>query len=187
MLATETCDEAEVRAIASTAIPGLLSIELPVFCDERGAFIEAFNAEEWRFRRDNGSLIEFVEDDFSVNRRNVVRGLHGDPVTWKLVSCINGACFTVVVDFRGGVSRLAWESFHLDARTPRQLLVPAGCATGFASLEDATVFAYKQSTRYRGAVAQFAMRWNDPALGIDWPVQHPVLSPRDATAPLLVT
>jgi dTDP-4-dehydrorhamnose 3,5-epimerase len=174
-----------VRSIASSLIPGLLLIEFPVFRDERGAFVEAFNVDDWTFRREDGTAIEFVEDDYSINQQGVVRGLHGDELTWKLVSCVGGACFTVVVDCRLATARPVWQSFELDSRTPRQLLVPAGCATGFASLEDATIFAYKQSARYRGKGAQFSLRWNDPALGIDWPVANPIISERDATAPLL--
>jgi dTDP-4-dehydrorhamnose 3,5-epimerase len=174
-----------MRVAPSSTIPDLLAIEPPCSEDERGAFVEAFNVDEWRFSRPDGSAIEFVEDDYSVNRRNVVRGLHGDPRTWKLVSCMHGACFTVVVDYRPGPTRLRWESFELDGRRPRQLLVPAGCATGFASLADDTLFAYKQSARYRGAGEQFSLRWNDPAVGIDWPVGDPILSARDAATPLL--
>ena len=158
-----------------------------MFRDERGAFVEAFNVDDWCFRRDDGTTIEFIEDDYSVSRKGVVRGLHGDLVTWKLVSCITGACFTVVVDCRPGTDAFAWETFDLDSHTPRQLLVPAGCATGFASLEDSTVFAYKQSARYQGADTQFTLRWSDPALGIEWPLKHPMLSARDAAAPLLDT
>jgi dTDP-4-dehydrorhamnose 3,5-epimerase len=174
-----------VRAIASRVIPGLQVIDLPVFRDNRGVFVEAFNVDQWRFLRDDGSVIKFVEDDYSISNRGVVRGLHGDRITWKLVSCLSGSCFAVVVDCRSGTVSRACESFALDSSSPRQVLVPAGCATGFASLEDGTVFAYKQSTRYRGADAQFTLRWNDPALAIEWPVEHAIVSERDAAAPLL--
>jgi dTDP-4-dehydrorhamnose 3,5-epimerase len=171
-----------VRATASDRIDGLLSIELDAFTDARGVFFEAFNADDWRFTRPDGSPIVFVEDDYSVNRRGVVRGLHGDNRTWKLVTCVHGSLFVVVADTR--TADLLWEGFDLDQRAPRQLLVPPGCATGMASLEDGSVFAYKQSERYLGAGEQFSLRWDDPALGIEWPVSNPILSERDANAPL---
>lgn len=171
--------------VPSTRIPGLLSIDLQLFEDERGGFVETFNVDEWQFADAEGAPITFVEDDYSINRRGVIRGLHGDDGTWKLVSCPHGSCFVVVVDPRGGAPRPTWEGYSFDARAPRQLLVPSGCATGFASLQDDTVFTYKQSQRYDGAARQFTLRWDDPAIGIDWPFPDPIVSERDRSAPLL--
>ena len=168
----------------STVIPGLRRIEPSVFRDERGGFVEIWNAGDYAFTREDGSPIAFVEDDFSVSRRHVLRGLHGDDRTWKLVQCVQGSVHLVVADLRrDSEAYLHWEQFELSAAGPLQVLIPAGCATGLVALEDPSALLYKQSERYRGAEGQFTVRWNDPALGIEWPVQEPVLSDRDAQAP----
>lgn len=174
-----------MEIVASETIEGLRSITLDAFGDGRGRFFEAFNADDWRFERPDGTPIGFVEDDYSVNCRGVVRGLHGDTRTWKLVTCVHGRCFTVVADWRDRSRPPVVETFLLDGEHPSQLLIPAGCATGFAALEDGTVFAYKQSERYLGASEQFSLRWDDPVLGIAWPVADPILSARDANTPPL--
>jgi dTDP-4-dehydrorhamnose 3,5-epimerase len=172
----------------SPVIPGLRRITPAVFRDERGEFAETWNADDYSFARDDGSPIEFVEDDVSVSNRHVLRGLHGDDRTWKLVTCTSGAMHLVVADCReGSPAYRRWEAFALDGRGWLQLLVPAGCATGFVALEDHTVFAYKQSERYRGPEGQFTVRWDDPALAIEWPVAEPILSKRDAGAPGLTS
>ncbi|HEV2813506.1 MAG TPA: dTDP-4-dehydrorhamnose 3,5-epimerase, partial [Solirubrobacteraceae bacterium] len=112
---------------------------------------------------------------------------HGDDRTWKLVQCAHGALFLAVVDCRrGSEAYLRWEGFELSAANRLQVLVPAGCATGLLALEDGTALAYKQSERYSGAERQFTVRWDDPAVGIAWPVERPLLSARDASAPDLV-
>jgi dTDP-4-dehydrorhamnose 3,5-epimerase len=173
-----------MRVAHSQVIPGLRWIMPTVSRDERGEFVETYNRDQYVFRRDDGSAIEFVEDDYSVSRRHVLRGLHGDDRTWKLMFCPYGALELAVVDCRRQLpSYRRWESFSLPGDDRLQVLVPAGCATGFVALADPTVLAYKQSERYRGAAAQFAVRWDDPAVGIDWPVERPILSERDATAP----
>ena len=176
-----------MRSEASAVIPGLRRIEPDVFRDERGEFVETFNADDYAFTRDDGTPIAFVEDDLSVSHANVLRGLHGDDRTWKLVQCAHGALFLAVVDCRrGSEAYLRWEGFDLSAANRLQVLVPAGCATGLLALEDGTALAYKQSERYSGAERQFTVRWDDPAVGIAWPVEPPLLSARDASAPDLV-
>jgi dTDP-4-dehydrorhamnose 3,5-epimerase len=173
-----------VRVEESRLIPGVLRIEPEVFRDERGEFLETFNADDYAFEREDGTPIAFVEDDLSVNRRDVLRGMHGDDRTWKLVHCVHGALHLVVADCRrDSPAYLRWEAFDVSDRTRLQVLVPAGCATGFVALAEPSVLVYKQSERYRGAGAQFTVRWDDPALGIDWPVERPLLSERDAAAP----
>ena len=167
-----------MRSEPSPVIPGLRVIELEAFRDPRGWFVEAFAIGEWRFERDDGTPIEFVEDNVSFNHRGVIRGLHGDHRTWKLLTCVVGECFAVVVDNRSGPRSRRWESYELRAGAT-QLLIPAGCATGFAALEEPTVMTYKQSERYRGAAEQFTIRWDDPQLGVRWPVEEPIVSARD--------
>ncbi len=164
-----------MRVGDSAVIPGLRRIEPSVFRDDRGEFLELWNADDYAFAG------AFVEDDLSVSHRGVLRGLHGDDRTWKLVQCVLGAMWVVVADVREG--RRAWEGFDLSAANRVQLLIPAGCATGLLALEEPSALLYKQTERYRGAEGQFTVRWNDPALGIDWPVDDPILSERDAGAP----
>lgn len=173
-----------MRVTDSAVVPGLRTIEPAVFRDARGEFLETYNPDDYAFaRRADGSAIEFVEDDLSVSHRHVLRGLHGDHRTWKLVHCVHGAMHMVIADCRrDSTAYLRWDAFELSDRNRLQLLVPAGCATGFVALEEPTVLAYKQSERYRGAEGQFTVRWNDPALGIAWPVERPTLSERDAAA-----
>ena len=160
----------------SAVIPGLRRIEPAVFRDERGEFVETWNADDYDFAGE-----PFVEDDLSLSRKGVLRGLHGDDRTWKLVQCVAGALYLVVADVRDGARR--WESFDVSARNRVQVLVPPGCATGLYALEEPSVMAYKQTARYRGEAGQFSVRWNDPALGIEWPAGDPILSERDANAP----
>ena len=163
------------EVVESAAIPGLRRIEPAVFRDDRGEFVEIWNPDDYP--------VAFVEDDLSLSRRGVLRGLHGDDRTWKLVQCVAGAMHMVVADVRDGAR--VWEAFSLSAENRVQLLIPPGCATGLVALEDPSTLLYKQSERYAGASGQFTIRWDDPALGIDWPIEDPILSERDASAPLL--
>ena len=173
-----------MRVEDSTVIPGLRRIEPAVFRDDRGEFLETWNAGDYAFARADGSPIAFVEDDLSTSRRDVLRGLHGDEVTWKLVQCVHGSMHLVVADLRrDSDAYLRWEPFELSAANRLQVLIPAGCATGIVALEDPSTLLYKQSERYSGPEGQFTVRWDDPALGIDWPVERPLLSERDAAAP----
>ncbi|MEJ7783526.1 MAG: dTDP-4-dehydrorhamnose 3,5-epimerase [Solirubrobacteraceae bacterium] len=168
----------------STVIPGLKRILLRAFRDERGHFVETYNVDDHSFVRPDGSAVTFVEDDVSVSRRHVLRGLHGDDRTYKLVACLHGALWFVVADLRrDSPAHLRWEAFDLSGGEPQQLLIPAGCAAGFVALEEPAILAYKQSERYRGEAGQFTVRWDDPALGISWPLERPLLSARDASAP----
>ncbi len=170
----------------STVIPGLKVIRPEVFHDFRGEFVLTYDDERYAFEDEEGRPIAFVEDDVSVSRRHTLRGLHGDERTWKLIQCLSGAFYYVVVDMRpGSAAHRRWEAFTLNDKSRLQVLVPAGCANGFVVLSDECVCSYKQSERYAGMQGQFTVRWDDPALGIFWPVRQPILSSRDATAELL--
>lgn len=136
------------------------------FEDFRGEFIETWSAlsmPDISWRRDN----------LSVSHRGVLRGIHGSPSTIKLVSCIAGTAYVVVV----APDRGAVENFILSERNRRRLLVPAGCGLGYYAITD-VVYSYKQSTDY-GQEDEFTWKWNDPALGIFWPCVDPILSERD--------
>ncbi len=169
----------------SSRIPHLCVITPEIFSDHRGQYIETWNADDWDLRDEAGCSLTFVEDDLSCSKAGVLRGLHGDSRTWKLIHCVAGRIRFVVVDMRPTSPAFRqWQSFELDDRERRQVLVPAGCANGHYAHVDC-VFGYKQSARYRGQGKQFTVRWDDPSLAIEWPTSSPILSARDASAPAL--
>lgn len=175
-----------MRIEASADIEGLRIVTPDVHRDARGSFVCTWNDADYGFVDEKGTAIRFVEDDLSTSVQNVIRGLHGDDATWKLVQCVYGSLYLVVIDMRRtSAGYLRWQSFQLDDQTRQQVLIPAGCATGIACLSMTGVLAYKQNQRYGGAVRQFTLRWDDPLLNINWPIHAPILSVRDATAALL--
>jgi dTDP-4-dehydrorhamnose 3,5-epimerase len=170
----------------SKIILDLKVITLDVFHDFRGEYVETFSTRTYNFRDAAGKEVLFVEDDFSVSRQNVLRGLHGDGDTWKLVQCAHGAIYLVVVDMRpNSPTYLKWQGFALNDQNRQQVLVPAGCANGHLVLSESCIFSYKQSQHYSGSHKQFTVRWDDPKLGIFWPIRNPILSQRDSSAPSL--
>jgi dTDP-4-dehydrorhamnose 3,5-epimerase len=170
----------------SKVISGLKVITPDVFYDFRGEYVGTFNARRYQFFDQAGRQIEFVEDDISVSRMGVLRGLHGDNKTWKLIQCLYGDFYYVVVDMRkDSPTYLNWEAFAVNDKNRKQVLVPAGCANGHLCLSKSCIFSYKQSEYYDGAEKQFTVRWDDPKLNIYWPVKAPILSERDSSAPFL--
>lgn len=169
----------KLKVEASKSIIGLLLIEREFFSDARGHFMTLHVVGEldpW-----TEVPLRFEEDDLSISRKGVLRGMHGDDVTWKLVQCLAGSIFLVVADWREK-SPTYRKKIHLvlDDETHRQVLIPPGCITGHQCLSDQCLFAYKQSRRYSGAARQIAVPWNDPVLNISWPLPDPILSERDA-------
>jgi dTDP-4-dehydrorhamnose 3,5-epimerase len=168
------------------AIPEVILLEPRVFPDDRGAFFESFNANA--FEAATGLTSNFVQDNHSISRKGVLRGLHYqlDPhAQGKLVRVIRGAVFDVAVDIRvGSPSFGKWVGETLTADNRRQLWIPGGFAHGFLSLEDGTEFLYK-TTDFWNKDSERAVRWDDPAIGIDWPMRDVLLAPKDAAAPLL--
>jgi dTDP-4-dehydrorhamnose 3,5-epimerase len=153
------------------------------FYDFRGEFLETFNKETYNFTDIAGGKIEFVEDDISVSRQHVLHGLHGDDKTHKLIQCLHGEVFFVIVDMRKESSTyLKHETFLLSDKNRLQVLVPAGCANGHLCLTEKCIFSYKQSQYYSSHKNQFSVRWDDPSLNIFWPISNPILSQRDAKA-----
>lgn len=169
-----------MKAIA-TSLPGVLLLEPRVFHDERGFFLEAFNALD--FERATGISPVFVQDNHSQSRTGVLRGIHyqlGRP-QGKLVRVVSGEVFDVAVDLRRGSPAFGrWAGFHLSASTPTMLWIPPGFGHGFLVLSGPADVLYK-TTDYRIAENERCLLWNDPALGIDWPLagRDPILSPRD--------
>ncbi|MGB8964035.1 MAG: dTDP-4-dehydrorhamnose 3,5-epimerase [Candidatus Cybelea sp.] len=165
-------------------LAGALKVTPRIFCDERGFFKEIYSLDRYR---QCGVEETFVQDNLSLSRRNVLRGLHGDSTMAKLVGVVRGSVFDVIVDLRTqSRTYRRWSAATLTAAEGGQIYVPRGFLHGFLALEDETVVAYKQSAFYDPA-REFSVAWDDPDLGIDWPLdgRRPILSSRDAANPTL--
>jgi dTDP-4-dehydrorhamnose 3,5-epimerase len=166
------------------AIPDVVLFKPAVFSDARGAFLESYNAR--MFEEATGLRRDFVQDNHSISAKGVLRGLHYQlppHAQGKLVRVVVGAAFDVAVDIRRGSPSFGrWVGATLSAANRDQLWVPEGFAHGFLALEDGTEFLYKTSNYY-AAPSERSIRWDDPEIGIDWPVGvTPLLSPKDAAA-----
>jgi dTDP-4-dehydrorhamnose 3,5-epimerase len=160
-------------------IPDVLLFEPRVFTDTRGRFLELWNAERYPAL---GLTTSFVQDNMSVSGAGVLRGLHfqNPHAQGKLVTVVRGAAFDVAVDIRVGSPTFGkFVTALISAENARQLYIPPGFAHGFLSLEDQTTFMYKCTAPY-APHAERTLLWNDPALGISWPHDGPVLSEKDA-------
>ena len=165
-----------------TTLDGPRLFELDRFADERGTFMETWHRDRFAGL---GISDNWVQDNHSVSRRGVIRGLHfqTDPGQAKLVRVALGRAFDVVVDVRSESPNVGrWESFELDGGSPRVLYVPAGFAHGFCALEDPTHLLYKVSVVY-DASRERGLAWNDGDVGITWPIDDPIISPRDRSLP----
>ncbi|MEY4767356.1 MAG: dTDP-4-dehydrorhamnose 3,5-epimerase [Pseudomonadota bacterium] len=180
--------------LIATAIPDVVILELPRFGDDRGWFMETFSQPKFEAGlRELGLPLPrpFVQDNHSCSQRGVLRGLHYQLTPrsqGKLVRVSQGRVFDVAVDLRRHSPTFGqWVGAELSAANGRQLWIPEGFGHGFVALEDDTHFLYKTTDTYDKA-SERAVRWNDPAIGIDWPLEgiEPLLSPKDLEAPLLV-
>ncbi len=178
-------DEGEAGVTTkSTPLPGLLVLEPKVFADSRGFFLETFNAARYESLGVRGP---FVQDNWSRSCRNTLRGLHfQEPrAQGKLVWCTRGTVWDVAVDIRAGSPTFGqWYGLELSDENRKQLWIPGGFAHGFCVLSETADFVYKCTETYAPDCEQ-SVRWDDPAVGIDWPVKNPLLSPKDAAAPLV--
>lgn len=170
-----------------TAIPDVLLLEPRVFGDARGYFFEAYN--QTRFSEATGLDVSFMQDNQSRSAHGVLRGLHyqvGANAQGKLVRVLSGEIFDVAVDIRRGSPTFGqWVGELLSADNKRQLWVPVGFAHGFVVTSEAAEVLYKVTAPYDPA-AERAIRWDDPALNIAWPLQGPpTLADKDAAAPYL--
>jgi len=167
--------------VTPTALPDVLLIEPRVFSDERGFFFESWNRRAFA---DAGLDATFVQDNHSRSLRGVLRGLHYqiEHAQGKLVRVCEGEVFDVAVDIRRSAPSFGrWVGIHLSARNRRMLWIPPGFAHGFLVLSEAAEFLYK-TTDYWYPEHERTLLWNDPALGIDWPLAGaPRLAPKDAT------
>ena len=161
-----------------TELDGVIEISPSTnFEDFRGSYVEIYNEQLFESA---GIDTDFVQDDISESRRNVLRGIHGDFETWKLISCLKGAFYLLVVDNRpDSETYMQWKSFTMSDRNRKQILVPPGCGNGHLVLTETAIFHYKQSTYYNRD-SQFTILWNDPAFNFWWPIGRPILSRRDS-------
>ncbi len=169
-------------------LPGLVVLEPTVHGDERGFFVETYR-EQWQAELGLGPGERFVQDNHSRSSRGVVRGMHfqiGAGVA-KLVRCARGRILDVAVDLRKGSPTYGrWDGVELDEESMRELFVPVGFAHGFCVLSDVADVIYKQTAYYEAAVER-GIAWDDPDVGIRWPLpaEQLTVSPRDAEAPTL--
>ena len=127
----------------------------------------------------------FKHDKFSSSHKNVLRGIHGDSKSWKLISCVQGSILQVVVDMRkSSRTYLKWQSFNLGDGNKSSVLIPPGMGNAFYVQSEVATYHYKLAYEgdYLDAKDQFTIRWDDPRLNIEWPIQEPILSNRDAGA-----
>jgi dTDP-4-dehydrorhamnose 3,5-epimerase len=166
-----------------TDIKDVFIIEPIVLKDERGVFFESF--QQQKFNELIGAEITFVQENESISKKDVLRGLHFQKPPFaqgKLVRVIAGSVIDVAVDIRKNSPTYGKHvAVELSAENKRQLWIPAGFAHGFVALEDDTVFQYK-CTNYYNKAAEDELLWNDETLGINWEIQQPILSPKDELA-----
>lgn len=165
--------------VIKTDLPGILIVEPKVFGDERGYFLEAYQARRYA---EAGIPGPFVQDNLSYSRRGILRGLHVQHPNsqGKLVQVLSGEVFDVAVDVRVGSPTFGkWMGVTLSSENRRQLYIPEGFAHGFVVTSEAALFVYK-CTDYYAPAAELSVRWDDPAIGIEWPIGEPILSEKDA-------
>lgn len=170
-------DETTTLEVKKTKLDGVLLITPPTnFEDHRGAYVELYNDALYH---EAGITTPFIQDSMSISTQHVLRGLHGNSQTWKLVSCLYGRFYLVVVNYDETHPQFKqWEAFTLSDSNRLQVLIPPNFGNGHLALSDKVIFHYKQSTHY-DRDSQFTLMWNDPELNIWWPIKNPILSMRD--------
>jgi dTDP-4-dehydrorhamnose 3,5-epimerase len=165
--------------VTKTLLDSLVIVEIDYFKDERGFFIESWHKRDFAAA---GLDLEFVQEGHSRSARNVLRGMHYQNMTapmGKLLRCTFGSIFDVAVDLRVSSSTCGkWFGVELSAENKKQLYVPPGFAHGFATLSEFAEVQYKQTGFYTPP-SEGTLSWNDPDVGIEWPIKEPILSKRD--------
>jgi len=162
--------------IEKAKLEGVRLIKLDRFEDHRGCYVETYNEDVYN---KNGIEVKFIQDDISTSSKHVLRGIHGDADTWKLISCLYGSFYLVVVNYDDKSADFGrWEAFTLSDRNCLQVLVPPKYGNGHLVMSEMAIFHYKQNTHYNPK-GQFTILWNDPKFNIWWPVKNPILSRRD--------
>lgn len=171
--------------VIETRLPGVLLLEPKVFGDARGFFLESWNRQTFS---ELGLDLDFVQDNHSRSTKGVLRGLHyqlNEP-QGKLVRVVNGAVFDVAVDLRKSSPHFGqWVGYELSAENQRMMWIPPGFGHGFLVLSDTADFLYK-TTAYYAPQWDRGVRWDDPAIGVEWPLEAPpTLSAKDQVQPML--
>lgn len=170
--------------VRDTDLIGLKLIEVDCFEDQRGFFMETWNRNRYH---EQGIEVDFVQDNVSYSRESVLRGLHYQKPCGqgKLVYVLHGEVFDVSVDIRQGSPTYGkWKGFYLSGDNKKQLYIPDGFAHGFCVLSKEALFVYKCTDYYRPE-SEMGIIWNDPDLGIEWPISNPVISEKDLQNPPL--
>ena len=170
--------------ITETTLPGVLIIEPRVFADDRGFFFESYHRERYAAA---GIGAVFVQDNGSRSVRGTLRGLHFQEPhgQGKLVQVLRGVVYDVAVDVRRGSPTFGrWVGVELSGDVPKQMWIPPGFAHGFCVTSEVADFHYKCTAPYAPKFER-SIRWDDPTLAIEWPIVNPLLSNKDAVAPLL--
>ncbi len=166
--------------VIETALPEVKIIEPAVFGDERGFFMESWQKQRYA-EAGIGATSDFLQDNLSYSKKNVVRGLHYQykNIQAKLLYVLQGSVFDVAVDIRQGSKNFGkWVGVELSSDNKRQLYVPEGFAHGFCVTSETVLFAYKCTDIYNPH-CELSIQWNDPDIGIEWPVSNPILSEKD--------
>lgn len=163
--------------IEETPLKGVKLITPPtIFDDFRGDYVEIYNQEIYK---EGGIDIDFVQDDYATSRKNVLRGIHGDDKTAKLIKCLYGSLYAIIVNNDPSSEQFKqWTSFNLSCRNRKQVFVPPKFGTSYLVLSETAIFHYKQSCYYYEA-KQFTIKWNDPEFNFWWPIENPITSFRD--------
>lgn len=162
--------------IQGTNLTGVYLITPSVHEDRRGNFYETYNKKGYFAA---GLTADFVQDDISMSVKGVLKGMHGDSGTYKLVQCVYGSVCSVILNCDEGSPDFGkWQSFILSAENRHQLYIPPMYGNGYCVLSEVAVYSYKQSTYY-GDYQQFTYKWNDPRFQIEWPENVAILSERD--------
>ena len=168
-----------------TVLPEVIVVEPQVFGDERGYFLETYRKDLFE---KNGISVEFIQDNFSYSKKGILRGIHfqSDPCAQdKLVRVAEGEVFDVAVDLRkGSLTFGKWIGEYLSETNKKMMFVPKGFGHGFCVVSEYAKFEYKCSAVYSPSHER-AVIWNDPQLGIDWPIANPLISDKDKKAPFL--
>jgi dTDP-4-dehydrorhamnose 3,5-epimerase len=161
--------------VTDTELHGVKLIVPEVFADHRGTYVELYDTETYRAACGERA---FVQDDISTSKRSVLRGLHGDFATTKLVSVLHGEGYALLADNRkDSPTYRRWQAFTLTGENRNQLLIPPGIGNSVLAIDD-IVYWYKQDTHFVPG-RQFTIKWNDPAWAFVWPIADPILSARD--------
>jgi len=180
-----------MTTFAKTSLEGVLLIKPEPFEDFRGEYLEIFNEEIYlreivknlkgTIYQKASSKFHFVEDDISTGQRGVLKGIHGDSKTWKMVQCLCGKFYLVVLNYNPKSKQYGkWEGFTLSDKNRLQVLIPPLHGNGHVVLSEYDMYHYKQ-TAYYNPENQFTIKWDDPRFKIWWPIKNPILSIRDET------